>query len=107
MNIFSYIIIVFGFIFILLGFIIWKRQKLAYTFDSNSKNVKNEDLKEYTESYGKAYIIMGFSLLLLVISEIKDNNYSIIVFILWLITFIYSMVKIIKIQKKYKTGIFN
>ena len=106
MDIFSYAIMLFGFLFIVLGLIIWKKQKITLLHGYNNRKVKKEDVKGYTESIGKAHIIMGIAMLLLVITNNADN-YGFIGTILWMIGLVISLVIIIKTQKKYNAGIFN
>lgn len=107
MDIFSYAIMLFGFLIIVLGLIIWKEQKITLIHGYNSRKVKKEDVKEYTESIGKAYIIIGIAMLSLVIFRITtNNNYEFIGSIVALIGLVISIVIIIKTQKKYNAGIF-
>ena len=108
MNIISYIFLFFGLLFTILGIIIWKKQMVTLTFDFNSKNVKIEDVKHYTKSFGIAYSIIGIALLLTMISSVAYNSRFLDEgCILSFVALIISMVIIIKTQVKYKTGLFN
>lgn len=107
-SIFSYIPILLGVLSILFGVIIWKKQKITLIHGNSNTNIKKEDLKGYTESIGKSYIILGISMFTLIILRITDNDiYDFICFILWMLGFVTAIVNIIKTQKKYKTGIWN
>jgi len=108
MEILSYVLMLFGILLNVFGLIIWKKQKITLIHGYNNRNVKKEEIKEYTASMGKAYVIMGISMLLLVITGITHNDeYEFIGSIVWIVGFIISLVIIIKTQMKYKTGIFN
>lgn len=108
MNIFSCVIMLLGFSIIILGLIIWKKQKINFIYGYNSRNVKKEDIKGYTESTGKAYIISGISTLLVIILRLTDNDiYDYIDLIACFLGLIISIVKIVKTQKKYKAGIWS
>jgi nitrate reductase NapE component len=106
--IFSYGIVVLGFSIILLGIIIWKKQNINLIHGRNKIDINNEDIKEYTESIGKSYIIIGFATLVGVIIRITDNDlYDFIGFISWMLGIIIGMVKFVRTEKKYKTGIWK
>lgn len=106
--IFSYGIVVLGFSIILVGIMIWKKQNVNLIHGKNKIDIKNEDIKEYTESIGKSYIILGFATLTVVILRITDNDlYDFIAFIAWILGFIIGMVKFVRTEKKYKTGIWK
>ena len=108
MDIITYIFLFLGLLFIIQGIIIWKKQMVTLTFDFNSKNVKKEDVKHYTKSFGIAFTIIGIALLLTMISMVAYNGrFQEEGFILFLVAFIISMTIIIKTQVKYKTGLFN
>lgn len=105
---FSFIIILMGFLFSVIGLIIWKRQKITLINGYNNRNVKKEDVKEYTESIGKSYVIMGSAMMILgVLGMTNNENYKVIGTIVYMIGLIISIVKFAKTQKKYKTGIWG
>lgn len=107
-NIFSYFIMGVGFLIIIMGIIIWKKQKISLIHLNCKTDIKKEDVKDYTEAIGKAYIILGSSVLLFIILGLTDNDicYN-IGLILWMLGFVLSIVKQIRTQKKYKIGIWN
>ncbi len=108
MKIFNYGILFLGFLIILFGVQIWKNQKIFLIHGNNKVNIKKDDIKEYTESIGKAYIILGISELLVFILGLTDNDiYDFTAFTAGMLGFIISIVNIAKTQKKYKTGIWR
>jgi len=108
MNMITYIFLFFGLLFTILGIIIWKKQMVTLTFDFNSKNVKIEDVRQYTKSFGRAYSIIGIALLLTMLSSVTYNRRFLEEgCILSFVALIISMIIIIKTQVKYKTGLFN
>ena len=107
-KIFSYSIVVLGGIIILFGAMIWKMQNINLIRCINKIEVKKEDVKEYTESIGKAYIILGLATLTGLILRITDNDlYDFIGFMLWMSGFIIGLTKFVKTEKKYKIGIWK
>lgn len=109
MNIFSYVLMLISVLIIVLGLIIWKKQKVSLIRGYNSnKNIKKEDVRGYTESIGKAYILIGIATLTTIMHRLTDNDiYDFIIFIVWIAGTVISIVKIIKTQKKYGTGIWS
>ena len=107
LEIFSYSIVVLGVFIILFGAMIWKMQNINLIRGINKIEVKNEDIKEYTESIGKAYIILGLATLTGLILRITDNDlYDFIGFMLWMSGSIIGLTKFVKTEKKYKIGIW-
>lgn len=107
-KIFSYSIVVLGGFIILFGAMIWKMQNINLIRCINKIEVKKEDVKEYTESIGKSYIILGLATLTGLILRITDNNlYDFIGFMLWMSGFIIGLTKFVKTEKKYKIGIWK
>lgn len=101
-------VLLLGFSIILFGLIIWKNQKLSFIHGKNKANVKEEDIKEYTEAIGKSYIILGISELGLPLSKLFSNDaLQFILFLICTLIFIFSIVKVAKTQKKYKTGMWS
>ena len=108
MNIFNYGIILLGVSIVLLGVAIWKNQKISLIHGNNQVNIKKEDIKEYTESIGKAYIMLGISELPVFVLGLTDNDiYDFIALTAGMLGFIMSIIKVVKTQKKYKTGIWS
>jgi len=108
MHIIPYLFLFLGLLFFIHGIIIWKKQMVTLTFDFNSKNVKRVDIKHYTKSFGIAYTIIGFAMVVTMIAKVVYNGrFQEEGYILFLVAFIISMTIIIKTQVKYKTGLFN
>lgn len=90
---------------ILFGLMIWKKQKLSFIHGKNKVNLREEEIKGYTESMGKTYVFWGISILLLPLSTLFNND--IVKFIGMIISSLiltFGFVKMIKTEKKYKTG---
>lgn len=108
MKIYDYFLILVQVSICILGLIIWKKQKITLIYGFNSRNVNEEDVKAYTESIGKAHIMIGIATFPLLILRITDNDiYDCIAIILWILGVIKGIGKIIKTQKKYKTGMWS
>lgn len=107
MNAINYIFLVLGLLFIIQGIIIWKKQMVTLTLDFNSKNVKKEDVKQYTMSFGIAYIIIGIAVLLTMMSKVIISRFQDAGYILSFVMLISAIVIIIKTQVRYKTGLFR
>ncbi|MBD7912061.1 DUF3784 domain-containing protein [Clostridium cibarium] len=105
---FSFIVILMGFLFSLIGLIIWKKQKITLINGYNNRNVKKEDVKGYTESIGKAYIIMGTTMMILgILGLLNNENYKVVGAIVYMVGVVISIIKFVKTQKKYRTGIWS
>lgn len=108
MRIYDYFLILVQVSICILGLIIWKKQNLNLIYGYNSRNVNEEDVKAYTESIGKAHIMMGISTFPLLIIRVTENDiYICIAITAWILGFIKGIGKIIKTQKKYKTGMWS
>jgi len=102
---FSYFPILIGVSLILLGFIGWKKQKIFLLVDKNKINIKKENIKGFTESIGKTYIMFGISMLIVQAIGLRNNDiYNFTAFIISILLMIISAVKNIKTHKKYKIG---
>lgn len=102
-----FILGVLGILFIIQGIVIWKNQMVTLTFDFNSKNVKKEDVKQYTKSYGMAFIIIGIAVISTMMCKfITNSRFQDAGYILSLAALCVSIIIIIKTQVKYKTGLF-
>lgn len=107
-DMYDYFLALVGLSISIFGLIIWKKQKINLIYGYNSRNVKKEDVKEYTESMGKAQIIVGIATLPLIILKLTDNDvYECIVVMLWVLGVVMGIIKTIKTQKRYKTGIWG
>lgn len=108
MRLYDYFLILVQVSICILGLIIWKKQKITLIYGYNSRNVHEEDVKGYTESIGKAHIMMGFATVPLLTLRITDNDiYICIAIIVWILGVVKGIGKIIKTQKKYKTGMWS
>lgn len=108
MNAINYLFSFLGLLLIIQGIVIWKKQMVSLTFDYNSKNVKNEDVKQYTKSFGIAFIIIGIAVILAMMSKvILNSSFQDVGYILSFVVLIISIIIIIKTQVKYKTGLFH
>lgn len=107
-KIFSYGVMLLGILIVLLGVMIWKKQKVTLINGRSNIKMKEEDLKKYTESIGKAYIILGLTTVaMLILMQAASDTVHFIGFVIWIFGFIISIVKIIRTQHKYKTGIWK
>lgn len=105
-KIFSYGVMLLGILIILLGMMIWKKQKVTLINGRSDIKMKEEDLKKYTESIGKAYIIVGLAtVIMIILIQVASDAFRFIGFIIWILGFVISIAKIIRTQHKYKTGI--
>lgn len=96
-----------GLLIISLGLIIWKKQKLSLIRSKNKITIKEEDIKGYTESIGKSYIILGISELSMPLNKLFSNDIlQFLVFLICTLIFIFSLVKMVKTEKNYKTGMW-
>ena len=108
MKIFSYGVMLLGLLIILLGVMIWKKQKVTLINGRSDIKMKEGDLKKYTESIGKAYIILGIAtVIMLILMQVASGTFRFIGFITWILGFVISVAKIIRTQHKYKTGIWK
>lgn len=55
---------IIGIIFLIVGWSIWKREKINLIHDYHYKNVAEADKKEYTALMGKGAIIIGIGIIL-------------------------------------------
>jgi len=70
-----------GIIFCLLGYLIWKKQKITLLHDYHYDKVSTEDKEAFCALAGKGVLTIGVSLLMTaVIIRITDSAWSFIVF---------------------------
>jgi uncharacterized membrane protein HdeD (DUF308 family) len=101
-NIFDYIILALGVALIIVGLIIWIKRNASLTLDYNWKKVKEEDIKNFTMTYGITYSLMGIFMILVAISRTTfEGRYSGVVFILYFIAYIVFMFIIKRIRNKF------
>ena len=93
-----------GLLCIVLGFLIWKKQKLSLIHDYHYRNVKEEDVPSYTRQIGSGLIIIGSGILLTGMLDLLNSS-------LWwiplIIGFSLGLIVIIKAQKKYNGSIMS
>ena len=58
------VLLIIGIIFLIVGWFIWKREKINLIHDYHYKNVAETDKKEYTALMGKGAIIIGIGIIL-------------------------------------------
>ena len=70
-----------GIVFCLLGFLIWKKQKITLLHDYHYDKVSEKDNEPFCALSGKGVLTIGVSLLITaIIIEITDSPWSFIVF---------------------------
>ena len=93
-----------GILCIVLGFLIWKKQKISLIHDYHYRNVKEEDVPSYTRQIGSGLIIIGSGILLTGMLDLLNSS-------LWwvplIIGFSIGLIVIIKAQKKYNGSIMS
>ena len=93
-----------GILCIVLGFLIWKKQKISLIHDYHYRNVKEEDVPSYTRQIGSGLIIIGSGILLTGMLDLLNSS-------LWwiplIIGFSLGLIVIIKAQKKYNGSIMS
>ena len=93
-----------GILCIVLGFLIWKKQKISLIHDYHYRNVKEEDVPSYTRQIGSGLIIIGSGILL---TGMLDLLYSSLWWAPLIIGFSLGLIVIIKAQKKYNGSIMS
>ena len=87
-----------GTVCIVLGYLLWKKQKISLVHDYNCRNVKEEDVPAYTRQVGQGLINIGTGLL---VTGILDMFYSPLWWIPFASGFLLGMILIGRAQKKY------
>jgi len=101
------ICILAGFATIYLGYCIGVKHKINFIHEYQYTNVKEEDKKAFTSSAGKYTRTIGYSIIIMGISFIFNNEIAIYVGIgISVLIFIYAIVKIILNQQKFNGGMF-
>lgn len=94
-----------GALLIVLGLLTWKKQKVTILHDYHYKNVRQEDIPEYTMSMGIGQIVIGAgSLLTGVLSFFTDSRATWAAFIAGLIA---GLIIMHKAQMKYNGTWFS
>ena len=70
-----------GIVFCLLGYLIWKKQKIMLLHDYHYDKVSTEDIEEFCTMSGKGVLTIGVGLLITaLIIGITDSPWSFIIF---------------------------
>lgn len=98
------IMISLAMLFFILGFFVWKKEKINLVHSYHYTKVSEEDKKYYTEQIGKSLIVISIGLVLTGITEfITTSPYS---WIFFSVFFVLAFIKMSKAQKKYNKGWF-
>lgn len=98
------VLLVLGLICSFMGFLIWKKQKVSLIHDYHHKNVKEEDLGDYTRLFGIGMIVIGEGVLITgVINFVFTTQIGWFIFA---VSFIIGMTILNKAQKKYNGSLF-
>ena len=98
------ILLVIGLALIFIGWRIWKKEQITLIHDYHYTRVAEKDKKSYTEKMGKACIIMGIGMILMmgIINFTSKTAYGVICFGIF---FVWGLVMIFMAQKKYNGGL--
>ena len=90
-----------GVVFVVLGYLIWKKEKITLLHDYHYANVSEEDKKVFCAQSGLGVIFIGVGLLATaVILGITD---SVLSFIAFAIGFVVGLILLIHAGKKYNS----
>ena len=102
--IYRFILLISGLLFLILGWLIWKKEKISLIHDYHYVNVSEKDKKNYTKMMGKATCLMGIGILLTgIIDWITSSSYAWFAFG---IGFGGGLVIMLITKKKYNGGLF-
>lgn len=108
MTLFKYLVLAFAVLLIGAGTIIWQKQKMNWIYGKFGRNLKPNEVKEYTGAYGKSYIILGFSMIPLGLFHNTQNMIlETVCLVVWLVGFYVSTTMTNKINKKLNSKIFK
>ncbi|MFI3228046.1 MAG: DUF3784 domain-containing protein [Clostridia bacterium] len=94
--------IIVSVVFLVLGYLIYKKQKINLIHSYHYKNVKDEDKKAYTKEFCKGMNTIAMVLLITsILNYVTNNEWFWIIFCL---TFAYSFMIFRKAQMKYNSG---
>lgn len=96
--------IIAGVILLVLGWQIWKNEKITFLHRYHYKNVRDENKKAYTTEIGMAAIIIAIGIILTGI--IDYTTQSVYGWYVFLFSFAVGVILIIHAQIKYNGGIF-
>ena len=88
-----------GLVFLILGYLIWKKEKISLLHDYHYNKVSSEDKKAFCEMSGKGVFVIGIGLeSAAVIIGITDSPWSFIPFV---VSFIIGLTMLIKAGSRY------
>lgn len=91
---------------IVLGFIVWKKEKIYLLSSKYKRNMKEENMKEFTESLGKTYIMTGVCLSLIFASGFINNEiYEAMAGVILIALQSIIAIKNARVLKKFNVGI--
>ena len=93
-----------GLVCIVLGFLIWKREKINFLHDYHYRNVKEEDIPSYTRLMGIGMILIGAGV---VVTGILNLFYFRFWWIGLLVGTVFGVIIMNKAQKKYNGSWFS
>ena len=93
-----------GLLCIVLGFLIWKREKINFLHDYHYRNVKEEDIPAYTRLMGIGMILIGSGV---VVTGILNLFYFRFWWIGLLVGTVLGVIIMNKAQKKYNGSWFS
>lgn len=96
--------IIAGVILLVLGWQIWKNEKITLIHSYHYKNVRDENKKAYTTEIGMAAIIIAIGIILTGIVDYTTQ--SVYGWYVFLFSFSVGVILIIHAQIKYNGGIF-
>lgn len=96
--------IIAGVILLVLGWQIWKNEKITLIHSYHYKNVRDENKKAYTTEIGMAAIIIAIGIILTGIVDYTTQ--SVYGWYVFLFSFAVGVILIIHAQIKYNDGIF-
>lgn len=96
--------IIAGVILLILGWQIWKNEKITLIHSYHYKNVRDENKKAYTTEIGMAAIIIAIGIILTGIVDYTTQ--SVYGWYVFLFSFAVGVILIIHAQIKYNGGIF-
>lgn len=93
-----------GILFLILGWLIWKKEKITLLHDYHYAKVKPEDRKAYTGAMGKGLSAMGIGMIAGGVMQL--TQYEAIGWYLFGAAFAVGLAVMIYAQMKYNRGIF-
>ena len=93
-----------GVVLIVLGFLTWKKQTIAFLHSYHYKNVKEEEIPEYTKRMGIGQIIIGVAFCLTALLRfLSKQTASWVIFLSGLAA---GLVFILKAQSRHNGSLF-